>query len=387
MKIIKLAKGFFINEIREFNGFFWTFVFPAVLYFILVSVFSGMGSSGISFKMGVLADEELTGLGSILNEVLEQVSPEPFNVINYENMEQMMDDLKFNKIDVGVRIPAGTSSSLTKSIVFHQEPAKIEIYSVSARGESKMALQILKNIFEQVNLQIGKETASRLGNVYKDIEVSAEAVTPSDEWKFSYSNYLFPAVILMAILSISMFNAPIGLIYNRVKGINRRLYTTTIGSFHYFSAFFLFLLFSALLSVSLLYVIGTTLFKVDLAIMKIEFMAKIVYSTAVLFSIGMMISSFCKKYTTAEVIGQIFFQVFMFLGGFYFPVLNFDIPQAVKWFAKALPTTYLVESLRASLGYDVYSFSEATFWTVPSVWLGVSLIVFIFNFKRVMSYE
>jgi len=79
--------------------------------------------------------------------------------------------------------------------------------------------------------------------------------------------------------------------------------------------------------------------------------------------------------------------VFMFLGGFYFPVLNFDMPQAVKWFAKALPTTYLVESLRASLGYDVYSFSEATFWTVPSVWLGVSLIVFIFNFKRVMSYE
>ncbi len=40
MRILKLSKALFLNDVREFSGFFWPFVFPTDFVFsLLVSVF------------------------------------------------------------------------------------------------------------------------------------------------------------------------------------------------------------------------------------------------------------------------------------------------------------------------------------------------------------
>jgi ABC-2 type transport system permease protein len=75
----------------------------------------------------------------------------------------------------------------------------------------------------------------------------------------------------------------------------------------------------------------------------------------------------------------------MFLGGLYFPV--FDIPWTIRWLVYVLPTTYLVELLRTSIGYGVSSINTVFLFLVPGIWLIASIVLFTVNFKKVMGYE
>jgi ABC-2 type transport system permease protein len=101
----------------------------------------------------------------------------------------------------------------------------------------------------------------------------------------------------------------------------------------------------------------------------------------------MMITALFKKSPSALVFSQVANQLLMFLGGFYFPLLNFALPKPLEWICLALPTTYLVEDLRKSLGQNVYSFSSLQTFLVPTAWLVLALVLFAANFKRVMGHE
>ena len=84
------------------------------------------------------------------------------------------------------------------------------------------------------------------------------------------------------------------------------------------------------------------------------------------------------------VIGQICYQIMMFMGGFFFPVM--DLPWSVKWLVYLVPTTYLVELLRRGMG--IQTMELATIWliTVPLAWTVVSVSVFSLRFRKVMGH-
>ncbi|MFN4190480.1 MAG: ABC transporter permease, partial [Pseudothermotoga sp.] len=88
MRIFKMAKAFFLNDIREFTGFFWPFIFPLILFFILVSVFSGTSSvdSPVVFKLGIVKEEDFAGFGKIIEQIMEKIQPEPFQVTVFESL-------------------------------------------------------------------------------------------------------------------------------------------------------------------------------------------------------------------------------------------------------------------------------------------------------------
>lgn len=390
MRILKLSKALFLNDVREFSGFFWPFVFPLILFFILVSVFSGMSSTdgGIVFRLGIVKEENLAGFGTILEQVIEQIQPEPFQVVAFDSLEEAQKNLQLKKIDLVLRIPKGLSMAMARVILFAGQPTKIELYTLANSYESQLAGKILQSILQQVDLEMAKQVISRTGGEYKEVEFVAKPIErkkASNE--FHYATYVFPAVLLMSIMSLAFFNLPLGLINNREEGVNRRLYTTPTNALDYLSSMGLSLLVSMVISCALIYLMGLTLYKVNNLCLSVGFILRLLYSIAVCFSVGIVIVSFCRRFSTALVVTQIAYQILMFLGGFYFPVLNFNMPWPIKVVARILPTTYLVENLRVSLGLRVYSFSEFELWLIPGIWILASILAFSFNFKRVMGYE
>lgn len=390
MRIFKMAKAFFLNDIREFTGFFWPFIFPLILFFILVSVFSGTSSvdSPVVFKLGIVKEEDFAGFGKIIEQIMEKIQPEPFQVTVFENLDEAQKNLQMKKVDLIVRIPKGLNMAMARVLLFSGSPAKIEIYELANVFESQIASRIFQSIFQQVDLEMAKQAISRTGGEYKVVEFAAKPVEKQERsHKFHYPTYVFPAILLMAVMSLAIFNFPLWLINNREEAVNKKLYTTPTSSFEYLLSLGLGLSISMIISCVVIYITGLTFYKVSTFCLSIDFILKLLYSIAVCFSMGIVVVSFCRKFSTALVVSQIAYQLLMFLGGFYFPVLNFNMPEPVKFVARVMPTTYLAENLRHSLGLKFYSFSQMELWLIPGLWVIASVAVFSVNFKKVMGYE
>ncbi|MEJ5229392.1 MAG: ABC transporter permease [Pseudothermotoga sp.] len=389
MKVIKLAKALLLNDIREFNGFFWPFVFPLILFFILTSVFSGAYSDGgVTFKLGIVKEVELSGFGKILDQVFSSISPDPFQITYFQDLEEARKDLQRKKVDLILRIPKDFNMTLARVMLFSQGVANLEFYTLANSMESEMAKRILQSILGSIDLEISKQKIARSGGNYAQVDFQLTAVQKQvQNEKFHYPTYIFPAVILMSVLSLGFFNLPLGLVFNRESGINKRLYCTPVRSFEYLSSFGLSIFFTMMLSSVLIYTMGLAVYKVSNLVLSAGFILKLLFSMVVSFSIGIMVVSVCRRSSTAIVVVQILYQLMMFMGGFYFPVLNFNMPLFIRAIAYVLPTTYLAENLRYSLHQGVYSFSQFQLWLVPLVWVAVSIVLFAFSFKKVMGYE
>ncbi len=388
MKTLRFAKAVFLNETREFNGIFWSFIFPLILFFILVSVFSGMyseSSSSISFRLGLVWNENPAGFGKILDDVLAQLNPEPFLISRFQSLDEAVGALKKGKLDCVLNVPSGFNAAMFRALLA-QSPAKVELYKISNTFESSLATQILENVLQQIDLEMGKQSFARLNRPYEELVIESVPIQRQAS-KFNYNNYIFPGILLMALLSIGIFNLSLNLIYNRTEGVNKRIYTTPTNGLEYFFSMILSFIFMMIISAVLVYLVGLTMFKVDGSVLSFDFIVRLIFSMLVSLSLGMMISSFFKKFSSALVFCQISYQLLMFLGGLYFPVLNFGMPKFMNYIALALPTTYLVENLRTVIGQSPYKFSSVQLWGVPGVWLVVGLLVFLFNFRKVMSYE
>jgi len=387
--LFKLAKAFLLDSMRDFNGIFWPFVFPLFLFFVLTSVFSSADSSNmnVNFNLGVVFEERLSGFGGFLNQLLTAIQPEPFQLREYDTWEKALEDLKKKKLDVVLKIPSGFSGRLTWAVLTKQSrnPPELEVHCLEGQQESEMAAQLLQMILEQANLEFFKRTDA-VGS-YVEAQVQQRPLSVVEESEFHYPTYLFPAVILMSWLAICLFNLPLSISYSREAGINKRFFTCGVKPFEYFTSLLLSMGVIMVISCVLIYVFGMLVYRVQPSCLSLEFILKLLFTMMVFFSLGMMITALFRKSSSALVVSQIMNQILMFLGGFYFPLLNFGLPKPLKWFCLALPTTYLVEELRKSLGQNVYSFSMPQTFLVPSVWFVLALVLFVANFKRVMGYE
>jgi len=350
--MLKFTSGLFKNEIREFQVMFWSFIFPLILYFILTSVFGGMASGnsqGISFNLGIVKEENLTGFGRVLDEVLGSISSHggPFVQREYGNLDEALEDLKNGKQDIVLVIPKGTNAKMTGSLMLQVGDVPLRMHYISGKESSSIAANILGEIMNEVNLEIKKRQEEN----YIDIASTNNVVSAKQEKGFDYNEYIFPGVALMMILSVSLFNSPIGLIQYRVSGTNKKLYTTPLKPLEYFSAHFVKLVFTMLMSLVLLYIIALTVYRVQGTIFDPRFILSLIYSMLVSVSFGLMVASFAKKLSTATVVGQSLYQVMMFMGGLYFPV--FDLPWGLRWIVYLLPATYLVELSRRFMGYTI----------------------------------
>ncbi|HPB63491.1 MAG TPA: ABC transporter permease [Mesotoga sp.] len=385
-RMLKFTSGLFKNEIREFQVMFWSFIFPLILYFILTSVFGGMASGnsqGISFNLGIVKEENLTGFGRVLDEVLGSISSHggPFVQREYGNLDEALEDLKNGKQDIVLVIPKGTNAKMTGSLMLQVGDVPLRMHYISGKESSSIAANILGEIMNEVNLEIKKRQEEN----YIDIASTNNVVSAKQEKGFDYNEYIFPGVALMMILSVSLFNSPIGLIQYRVSGTNKKLYTTPLKPLEYFSAHFVKLVFTMLMSLVLLYIIALTVYRVQGTIFDPRFILSLLYSMLVSVSFGLMVASFAKKLSTATVVGQSLYQVMMFMGGLYFPV--FDLPWGLRWIVYLLPTTYLVELSRRFMGYTIAPISMTWLIVVPLIWMIFSVSVFALNFRKVMGYE
>ncbi|WP_448375777.1 ABC transporter permease, partial [Fervidobacterium sp.] len=105
-------------------------------------------------------------------------------------------------------------------------------------------------------------------------------------------------------------------------------------------------------------------------------------ASAILVLLAITVISLSKSTTKIFVFEQIFFQVQMFVGGFYFP-LKFANP-VVKTVAKMLPLTYTVDALRIPKNLNAL---ESGHIVVPLIYIVILSLIVAFSGKKLKIGE
>ncbi|GAB6189392.1 ABC transporter permease [Marinitoga arctica] len=369
-RILNLSYYQLKSDIREFSSFFWSFIFPLILFAILVFIFGKPIQLDINdFKVGIVYEKNINIISkAILSNAFNNMPIEK-SIIN--DLDIAIKQLKNNEIDVVLFIP--------KEMNLINEKPKVDLYFVEGRNSSNFSKNIVKIFLDYINIEMIKKAKK----VKDNIEIEKIPVS-SLRKEFSYKDFIFPGILIMSIMSIAFFNIPFNLLFSREIGINKRFLLIPIKGYSYFFALIISSIIMVFISSGFVLIEGL-LFKVTPKFFTIEFILFYLYSLITLFSIGLIFVSLSKKLSTSIVIINFFFQISMFLGGLYFPIFN--ISWIIKWYVYINPVTYLVEGMRRLIGFNIAPFMDIWIYIVPSIWMIFALIIFSFNYKKVLGYE
>lgn len=363
-KIIILISTFFkVFFIRSKESVFWLTIFPTVLFIILTTIFGNMGEN-VELKVKIL------GRSGMLQKMFEQVKQLNVEFIDYDQedlnniLNHFKHELERGNIDLIIVIPKGFDTQYTTALLLRKtkffKAVPLEIYNVPIRDSSKLASDILKGMFES------------MGN-FEKIEVVEHDLT---EHKYNYNEFIYPGVIGMAILSTFLFGFMSELEYMKRKKIVRRFLVAPVNVN-------LIYVTSAIVNVSVLFlgVFLLSIFAYFKGVNVFSFMPSVVFnlliSSAVMISFTLVVMSFVKSPSGLFAFSQIFFQVQMFVGGFYIP-LKFAHP-IVKNIAKFMPITYTVDGMRKVISLNSF---ENNHILVPVLYILLCIILIAFRKKR-----
>jgi ABC-2 type transport system permease protein len=347
---------------RTKSVLFWNFLFPILLYLILVSIFGDM-SSNMNLRIG------LVGESSLVESVFSHL-PSGIEIIRTQNPER---DLKYGKIDVCVILPENLDNLFTKAIIFSKTkisvPVEITILYAPERQESIVLANVVSNILESLDLQLRK---------VKEVEVEYRK---KERQAINYSHYILPAILLVGVMSVGLFTVPYQLALYREQGILKRILASPLRGHHYFFSIVVCGLFAMSITSASVTLFARFVYGIEFPI-NVSFLGGVLLSFLTFLSVSLLMVSLFKTFSALSAASQVFNQVFMFLGGFYFDVSG--IPWPIKAVVLGNPATYLVDYLRGSFGYrTIYS----NHFLVPIVWIVLSFVLFFLNWRRVMMVE
>ncbi len=359
-------------------------VFPILLLLILASVFSNVQKS-VNVRIAIV-NENTTfrrtnfDFASYITTTLEKMAHKdgksPISCLKSATTTKalgiFLKDLKDGKIDAVMVISKDFNSLVYAKIT--KLPLKadpiVTIYKRRNSQSSNIAFSILDSVLSSFNkkfLKMKKEHA---------ISLEIKYLTQNGK-KFSYVDFLTTGIIVMALMTVSLFGITDDLLVQREKKVLRRLFVSPITKINYVLGMSLSNILLELIQITLILITGIALgahLKIDA--ISISFMLFVIAST---MPFGFFVVSISKSANSGNAIANILNFLFMFLGGLFFPVNN--VPFIVKIMAYSLPTTYLANGLRALMGI---SYSTTPLYLnifVPLAWAAFMLFYSVKKFK------
>lgn len=377
-KIINLTKAFFVNSSREFAIPFWTIIFPTLFFILFVNIFENIGNpDNIDFTIGVYYEQPLEGIVKTTFEGIfssETSNNIPFKIQEYSNFNEGLEHLKKSNINAFVVFPENFNLLNFKFFQSSLTVPNLQVYYTNDNA-SLYAKDIFKVFIDEVNIMI--HTREEEVNLI----IKEEILGIEDKQPFRYRDFLFPAIILMSVLTVAVFNIPFEISYNLEKGIFKKLGTSPIKGNEYFLSFLLSHIILLLISLVILFFEGY-LFGVNSYIYKPAFIFYTFFSILVILSVGLFLSTLYKDMSSAGAVSQIIYQATIFLSGLYFEVTN--TPWIIRWYVYFNPVTYLVDGMRKIMTNTALLPANIL---VPVVWMIASVLIFSLNYKGMIYGE
>ncbi len=380
-----IFKALTLASLKSPSSIFWMMIFPVVLLLILASIFSNIQKS-ITVRVAVVNESSTfknTNLdfSSYMIKALMNIS-HPYNgkkpVLslklgnNERDFESFLSDLKTEKLDAVVLIPKNFNAhvfSRLSNLPLNFYP-QVKIYTRSNSQSSDIAFSILSSVISSLNKVFWKRGGKKF------LSTRIEYVGKGGN-TFSYIDFLTAGIIVMAFMTVSLFGVTDDLLVQREKKVLKRFFVSPITKSQYIVGMSLSNISLEIVQLLLLLVAGKMLganLRID--IFSISFA---LYALIVSMPLGFFVASISKSANSGNALANVFNFLFMFLGGLFFPISN--VPYFIKVIAYSIPTTYLANGLRSSMGVSYSATSTYLNVLVPLIWAIFMSVYAIRHFK------
>ncbi|HOQ39937.1 MAG TPA: ABC transporter permease [Fervidobacterium sp.] len=354
---VSLFKQLFL---RSKESVFWLAIFPIVLFLILTAIFGNMDEN-VQFRVKILGESKT--LEKILSDI-EQMDAEFIADYSQETIDTLKKNIEEDKLDTLVVLPEdfdrnySSALLLRRTLLFRQVP--VELHYAPVRQSSALAFDVVKGIFNSMDV----------------VESVKYEVHNLSQEQYDYNNFIYPGVVGMAIMSVFLFGFMNELVYFRRKGTFKKLSTTPTKMVTIYITAAIVNIISMILSLFVLSLVAYFL-GVDVITYLPSTLIHTLLSCAVLTMLTLAIMTFSNNPTGLFIFQQVFLQIQMFLGGFYFPLKMFS-PFITK-LANLLPLTYTVDGMRVVKGLNSFEYNH---FTVPLIYLAVSILIVLMRAKK-----
>jgi ABC-2 type transport system permease protein len=311
------TRRFFRDRLAQF----FAILFPLIFLFVFGSLSSG--GDNVSFNVALINNSR----SSFSKQFVQQIKHDKvFKVSNSATtLPQAQNKMEQNQLDGAIILPA-SFGNVSKTASYPTGQAQV-VYTESGASAGQTITSLLQNNFTAINSTYVK-TATPLTVTGK--QLNEKSLTTFD--------YTFSGLLGFSIIGIGIFG-PINVFPELKKqGILRRLHTTPLKVWQYFTATMLSQAITGIVSIAIQFIVAISVFHLKVDGNYIEIALYTIFSIFMILGIGLAIGGWAKNERQAAPLSNIIVFPMLFLSGTFFP--RYDMPH---WLQSVTP---VIDGLR-----------------------------------------
>ncbi len=354
------TKRFFRDKLSIFFGI----LFPLIFLFVFGGIFGG--ASNASFRIALINNSNSTFskefVGSLTKEKTFAVDTEA------KTLDEAKEKMTRSQLDAAIVLPDNFGATSAASPV---PSGQAKVYYTQNNTTAGQTLStILEGMFKGIN--------QKLTNSSEPFSVKGEQLQNRSLTQFDYT---FAGLLGFSLLGIGIFG-PVNVFPELKKqGILRRLSTTPLKVWQYFSSTAISQTIIGLVSILVMFLVAVFVFKLRIVGNYFELAIFLALSIILILGIGLAIGGWASNERQAAPLSNIVTFPMMFLSGTFFP--RFLMPEWLQNASSFLPLTPVIDGIR-------YIVTEGYHFTQLLPQLGVMaawIVVIYFIAFRVFRWE
>lgn len=354
------TRRFFRDKLSIFFGV----LFPLIFLFVFGGIFGNNDSA--SFRVALINDSESQFASQFVDQIKGEKS---FNVDeSFSSLDGAKEKMVHSQLDATIILPSdfGDVNKQTRL-----PSGEAQIYYTQNNSQAGQTLSaVLGGVFKGIN--------TKLTGVDSPFTVKGEQINDKSLTQFDYT---FAELLGFALLGVGIFG-PVNVFPELKKqGILRRLSTTPLKVWQYFSSIVLSQAVVGLVSVGVMFATALAVFNLEVVGNVALLIAYVVFSIVMILGIGLAIGGWASNERQAAPLSNIVVFPMMFLSGTFFP--RFLMPEWLQGVSNFLPLTPVIDGLRFIIneGYGVVELAPQL--GLMAVW---TLVIYVVAF-RVFRWE
>ena len=315
------AKRFLRDRLAQF----FTILFPLIFLFVFGSLTKNSGN--VSFKVAIINNSN-----SVFAQELDKQfkSSKTFKINNNDKtLAQANNSLSQSQID-GIIVFPSNFGEISNKIPTGQ--IKV-FYDQTTSGTGQTLVSVLQGVVKGIN--------AKFVPVKQPIVVSGEEENTQGLTAFDYT---FSGLLGFSIIGIGIFG-PVNVFPELKKqGILRRLHTTPLKVWQYFTATMLSQAITGLASIVVQFIVAIEVFNLKVDGNYLEILIFTIFSIFMILGLGLAIGGWARNERQAAPLSNIVVFPMLFLSGTFFP--RYLMPGWLQSITNFLPLTPVIDGLR-----------------------------------------
>lgn len=317
------TKRFFRDRLALFFGI----AFPLIFLFVFGGIFGA--TSDANFRVALIDRADSKFADDFAGQLRENKALEVDKEAT--TLDLAKEKMNRGQLDAAIELPDGFGDAKNGE-QFPSGQAKV-YYTQNNEQAGRTLSAILEGTFKEINAGIT--------NAPEPFTVKPERL---QDKSLSSFDYLFAGLLGFSIIGLGIFG-PVNVFPELKKqGILRRLSTTPLKVWQYFTSTAISQVIVGLVSISFMFVAAITIFKLNVTGNYFELIAFLVLSILMILGIGLAIGGWAQNERQAAPLSNLVVFPMMFLSGTFFP--RFYMPEWLQTVSDFLPLTPVIEGIR-----------------------------------------